>query len=220
MLDALSEVDRYQGGCWRDETSVGNPSDCSPLRRSGQLADYYPLIAQAVNRLEQNTADTRGTIYDRARAAMVALRGLTPPLSESDINREQLALERALRKVETESLGRLHAPQQPSIREPNSPPRTSRETGGGQAELGNVAEISRYAPRPLSSTVILAGKEDLARDDLTFAKKLYMASPDLSAELEILQKKIRRDRRGALMIWKLVPLTIMGLLIIAVSGAY
>jgi hypothetical protein len=215
MLDALSEVDRYQGGCWRDETSVGNPSDCSPLRRSGQLADYYPLIAQAVNRLEQNTAETRGTIYDRARAAMVALRGLTPPLSESDINREQLALERALRKVETESLGRSHAPQPPSIREPNSPPRTR-----DQAELSNVAEVSRYAPRPLSSTVILAGKEDQARDDLTFAKKLAIANPDLSAELEILQKEIRRDRRGALMIWKLVPLTIMGLLIIAASGAY
>ena len=98
MQDALSEVYRYQGGHWREANSVGNARDCPPPRRSGQLADYYPLIAQAVNRLEQSTAETRGTIYDRARAAMVALRGLTPPLSESDINREQLALEIALKK--------------------------------------------------------------------------------------------------------------------------
>jgi hypothetical protein len=57
------------------------------------LADYYPPIAEAVNRLEQSTAGMRRS-YDRARAAMVApLRSLTPPLSESDINREQLALE-------------------------------------------------------------------------------------------------------------------------------
>src|SRR5258708_6560533 len=100
MQDALSEVYRYQGGHWHDANSVGNARDCPPPRRSGQLADYYPLIAQAVNRLEQSTAEARGTIYDRARAAMVALRGVTPPLSESEINRERLALERALRKVE------------------------------------------------------------------------------------------------------------------------
>jgi DNA-binding CsgD family transcriptional regulator len=48
---------------------------------AGQLADYYPVIAQAVHRLEQNTAQTRQTIYDRARAAMaVELHSLTPPL--------------------------------------------------------------------------------------------------------------------------------------------
>jgi hypothetical protein len=59
-----------------------------------------------------------------------------------------------------------------------------------------------------------------AGDDLTFAKKLAIANPDPSAELEILQKEIRRDRRGSLMIWKLVPLTITGLLIIPASSAY
>jgi hypothetical protein len=220
MQDALSEVYRYQGGHWHDANSVGNARDCPPPRRSGQLADYYPLIAQAVSRLELSTAEARGTIYDRARAAMVALRGLTPPLSESDINREQLALERALRKVETESLRRSPTPPPPSIQEPNAAPRPSRESGGDQAETSNVDVVLRYAPRPWSSMVVLENNEDQAGDDLTFAKKLAIANPDLSAELEILQKEIRRDRCGSRMIWKLVPLTITGLLIIPASSAY
>lgn len=220
MQDVLSELYRYQGSDWHDANSVGNARDCPPPRRSGQLADYYPLIARAVNRLEQNTAETRGAIYDRARTAMVALRRLTPPLSEPDINREQLALERALRKVETENLHRSRTPQPPSMLEPDAPPRPSRESGGDQAEMSNEDGVSRYAPRPSSSMVVPENDEIQAGDDLTFAKKLAMANPDLSAELEILQKGIRRDRRGSAMIWKLVPLTITGLLIIPASSAY
>jgi hypothetical protein len=108
MQDLLSKADCYRGDHGPDENSARSQRGrAPPPRRSGQLADYYPPIAEAVNRLEQSTGGMRRTIYDRARAAMVApLRSLTPPLSESDINREQLALERAIRKVEMESLRR------------------------------------------------------------------------------------------------------------------
>jgi hypothetical protein len=198
MRDSLSEPDRYRDSHGPDANSVGNPRGCAPPRRSGQLADYYPLIALAVNRLEPSTAETRRTIYDRARAAMVAqLRSLTPTLSESDINREQLALDRAIRKVEAESLRRSRTPPQPSIRQPDTPPGPIRDTGEEQAEMSNGVEPSRYATRPRSSPVIL--DEDPARDDLAFAKKLAMDNPDLSAELEVLQKEIC-DRRGSLMV--------------------
>jgi hypothetical protein len=63
------------------------------------MADYYPPIAQAVNSLQQSTAETRRAIYDRARAVMVAqLRSLTPPYSESAIRREQRLLKRRSEK--------------------------------------------------------------------------------------------------------------------------
>ena len=68
------------------------------------MADYYPLISRAVGALEKNSGENRRAIYDRARAALLAqLRGVTPPLDESDITRERLALEESIRKVEAES---------------------------------------------------------------------------------------------------------------------
>src|SRR5689334_3724199 len=68
------------------------------------MADYYPLIARAVSGLEKNSGDNRRSVYERARAALIAqLRGVTPALPESDITRERLALEEAIRKVEAEA---------------------------------------------------------------------------------------------------------------------
>jgi hypothetical protein len=50
----------------------------------GQLADYYPLIFKAVIRLEPNTTETRGKVYDRARTAMLLqLRSVIPSPTES-----------------------------------------------------------------------------------------------------------------------------------------
>ena len=68
-------------------------------------ADYYPLIARAVAGLDKNTGDARRALYEHARAALVAqLRGVTPAPDESDVTRERLALEEAIRRVERESL--------------------------------------------------------------------------------------------------------------------
>lgn len=68
------------------------------------MADYHPLIARAVAGLEKNTGENRRALYERARTALVAqLRGVQPALDESEITRERLALEEAIRKVEAES---------------------------------------------------------------------------------------------------------------------
>src|SRR6185503_13629383 len=68
------------------------------------MADYHPLIARAVAGLDKNTGENRRALYERARVALVAqLRGVVPALEESEITRERLALEEAIRKVEAES---------------------------------------------------------------------------------------------------------------------
>lgn len=68
------------------------------------MADYVPLIARAVAGLDQNTAEARRTLYERARGALQAqLRGMNPPLDEADITRERLALEEAIRAVEADA---------------------------------------------------------------------------------------------------------------------
>src|SRR5262249_9862790 len=67
------------------------------------MADYYPLIAKAVDGLDKSTGEARRALYERARTALVTqLRGVLPALSEQDITRERLALEEAIRKVEAE----------------------------------------------------------------------------------------------------------------------
>jgi hypothetical protein len=69
------------------------------------MADYYPLIARAVAGLDPSApGEARRALYERARAALIAqLRGVQPPLSESEITRERLSLEEAVRKVESEA---------------------------------------------------------------------------------------------------------------------
>ncbi len=86
------------------------------------MADYHPLIARAVEGLENSTGEARRGLYERARAALVAqLRSIDPPLSEADITRERLALEDAIRKVEAESVRKARA-ERPA---PAPPPRSA-----------------------------------------------------------------------------------------------
>ena len=68
------------------------------------MTDYYPLIARAVEGLETNTGEARRALYERARTALVTqLRSVEPALPETDITKERLALEDAIRKVEAEA---------------------------------------------------------------------------------------------------------------------
>lgn len=67
------------------------------------MADYYPLIARAVEGLTDQTPTTRRAVYERARTALVAqLRSLNPPLSEADIQQESAALDQAITRVEAD----------------------------------------------------------------------------------------------------------------------
>jgi hypothetical protein len=72
------------------------------------MADYYPLIARAIAGLDPNApGESRRALYERARTALIAqLRSVQPPLSESEITRERLSLEEAVRKVESEAAQR------------------------------------------------------------------------------------------------------------------
>src|ERR1700761_5815795 len=72
------------------------------------MADYYPLIARAIAGLDPSApGESRRALYERARTALIAqLRSVDPPLSESEITRERLSLEEAVRKVESEAAAR------------------------------------------------------------------------------------------------------------------
>jgi hypothetical protein len=71
------------------------------------MSDYYPLLSRAVAGLDTNTGESRRALYGRARAALCEqLRGHQPPLTDSEITRERLSLEAAIRKFEAEAIRR------------------------------------------------------------------------------------------------------------------
>src|SRR5439155_17746420 len=101
------------------------------------MADYYPLIARAIAGLDPNApGESRRALYERARTALIAqLRSVQPPLSESEITRERLSLEEAVRKVESEAAQRAREASRP---------------GGGGAQRGGDA-FRRANARPPES---------------------------------------------------------------------
>ena len=118
------------------------------------MADYYPLIAKAVAGLDKNTGEARRSLYERARTALVAqLRGVVPALSESDITRERLALEEAIRKVEAESARktRYDPPPRPE-------PRPAARSADRASESARPGETR--APPPAKDTGLAAGGEE------------------------------------------------------------
>ena len=66
------------------------------------MADYHSLLMRAVANLPNaGTPATREAIYGRARKALLEqLRSLRPPLPESDIGREESALDAAIAQIE------------------------------------------------------------------------------------------------------------------------
>ena len=67
------------------------------------MAEYYPLLAKAVGSLPNSTPDSRRVVYERARKALIGqLRTLHPPVPEEDIERESVALDQAVQRLEAE----------------------------------------------------------------------------------------------------------------------
>ncbi len=115
------------------------------------MADYYPLIARAIAGLDPSApGESRRALYERARSALIAqLRSVEPPLSESEITRERLSLEEAVRKVESEAAQRAR-----DAGRPGDAPRP----GGDRVRAGDAFRATtRPALRPGEATPPPAG---------------------------------------------------------------
>jgi hypothetical protein len=152
------------------------------------MADYHPLIARAVEGLGNNTAEARRTLYERARAALVAqLRGIDPPLSEAEITRERLALEDAIRKVEAESVRKARAEPRPSPVAPRAINTAGRQGAGGTPSAAAVGWRDRQSGTPADAASLRADAKfsDLTRKEAPQAStgKTASSEPPRSAEL-------------------------------------
>ncbi|MBI3704056.1 MAG: hypothetical protein HY244_09480 [Rhizobiales bacterium] len=117
------------------------------------MADYHPLISRAVAGLDKNTGENRRVLYERARTALVnQLRGVEPALEESDITRERLALEEAIRKVEAEAAKRSRPDEDLSHEPPREQPSSLTDHGlrdfrDSMAEAEGLGDAAAEATR-------------------------------------------------------------------------
>ncbi len=88
------------------------------------MAEYYAVLSRAVASLEANTPESRRAVYDKARNALIGqLKAIVPPLPTSEISRQRLELEEAIRRAEREATGgAAAAPLRAAARRPAVPP--------------------------------------------------------------------------------------------------
>jgi hypothetical protein len=160
------------------------------------MADYYPLIARAIAGLDPSApGESRRALYERARAALIAqLRSVEPPLSESEITRERLSLEEAVRKVESEAAQRARDASRSA-----DPTRTGSRGGSALRASARPADAtppplgsSPSRPRPPSSPQ-RNDRPALGSDDRPRQPQVSMQDPSLPPTRE----RTGGARRGA-----------------------
>ena len=122
------------------------------------MADYYPLIARAIAGLDPSApGESRRALYERARAALIAqLRSVQPPLSESEITRERLSLEEAVRKVESEAAQRARGT-------PRDPADARRAGAAADPRAGDARADTRPPPPSTATAGAIRARRGLRR---------------------------------------------------------
>lgn len=94
------------------------------------MADFYPLISDAVAKLPENTAAARRALYERVHIMLVRqLQSGNPTISEAELDRERRALDEAIDRIEAEARAPARAaraaampPPTPATRSAAMPP--------------------------------------------------------------------------------------------------
>ena len=111
------------------------------LRASTKTARYDSLLRATLAALGNSSADTRIVVYERARKAMRnALEGRQQ--SAAEVEREQSALEEAIRRVEREAQPSVSAPDEEAPRVESKGGQGSKR-GPGIADHGKRWKITR-----------------------------------------------------------------------------
>ena len=137
--------------CLQHELTSIKVTVCYRRRAQKGMADYYPLISNAVTALEKKGSEGRSAFYDRARAILgEKFQKADPPLSETIIEQERLALEDAISKVEADAT-------------------RSEETGPGSAFVACLSQPesqSAFGPSKVSIRAAISASWGISRNPL------------------------------------------------------
>jgi len=85
-------------------------------KMTDMVPNYYPLLSSVVAALENTSAEMRRRLYDSARTGFVEqMRKREPPLVDSYISEQQIAMEEAVRRVEQEHMSQPARRQEVSV---------------------------------------------------------------------------------------------------------
>ena len=144
------------------------------------MADYQSLLTRAVANLpNMSSAATRQAIYDRARKALLTqLRTLRPPLPESDIAREEKALDQAIALVEAKFGATDPVPSEPA------PAATATPTAGSSGGAGSTGSAAPRTGPTIPALFFLlpfrSSRDNRARADRSAANTATAAGGEAS----------------------------------------
>lgn len=124
------------------------------------MTDYYAVLKKAVSGFESESGDARRSVYDKARTALIGqLKSIDPPLTTSEISRQRLELEEAIRKVEREASAARSTPVRVSaaaavaealaVPEEPAEPEYADESDDLEAEDDLETEVALPTPPPV-----------------------------------------------------------------------
>lgn len=159
------------------------------------MADYYPLLARALDAMPDRSPALREAVYQRARSALIGqLRSLEPPLSEADIDLERHALDNAIARLERDHGGEI-PPAEPvvSIPEPVPPapepfpeavPEPEPEPYPGEPEVSPA--LPEAVPPPVATVAVAdapaTGVDPVAEEQAEPAIRIQPRKTRISAE--------------------------------------
>jgi len=145
------------------------------------MPEYYVVLKKAVGGADSGSADGRRAVYDKARNALISqLKAIDPPLASSEISRQRLELEEAIRRVE---------------RETASEARDVRRLRPRESEIApSAAPDSAPSPAPEPSELT---PQDLFRQAIQQAEKRTNGSPTLRDRTRTSGQFDDRDREVA-----------------------
>jgi hypothetical protein len=160
------------------------------------MADYYPLVARAIAGLDPSApGESRRALYERARDALISqLRGVQPPLSESEITRERLALEEAVRKVESEAAQRARDASRAASSAARASPRAVHSEGAAPAATPSMAEPVPHRLLTGQRWPVSLRTAEQLKLALEEAEKRQQQSRTLEVEEAMLLERARMER--------------------------
>jgi predicted regulator of Ras-like GTPase activity (Roadblock/LC7/MglB family) len=129
------------------------------------MADYYALLARAIEKQPGASPEARNYVYETARTALLAqLRATQPPPPEANIMAEQRALDEAIRQVEAGIEGDAHDSPAPPAVSPEAPKHETKRPGGWISDL--LLRASRDTGRAIPPTASEESKSNSSQMDV------------------------------------------------------